>query len=195
LGANIHCKGIKPLTPDDLKGVGTEAPGSVSGYFALMGANAVTNDPGDSYLAMERGIVKAHAGTWTALDGYKIVEQTDYHLLFGADGGGIIFGAMGYIINADTWHSLSPEHQKIVWDAFRAASTLTIELDKPAGESAVSYSEEHGHEFVYLTTEAELAPWFDYIDQFNARWVERVSAAGFPAQSTLDKFEELLAKG
>ncbi|MCL1829175.1 MAG: TRAP transporter substrate-binding protein DctP [Oscillospiraceae bacterium] len=193
-GSSLHCRGIKPLTPDDMKGVGIEALGGVSGYFALMGANALTLDPADYYLSMERGVIQAQAVHWPGLDGYKCIELTDYHLMFGADGGGIFFGIMGYIINADTWHSLSPEHQKIVWDGFRSGSTLTIDLDYPSAEYSKNYAAEQGQEFVYLSTPEELAPWYEYIDQFNALWVENVAAAGFPAQSTLDKLQELLAK-
>ena len=193
-GSSIHCKGIKPVKPDDLKGVGIEALGGVSGYFALMGANALTLDPADYYLSMERGVIQAQAIHWPGMDGYKITELTDYHLMFGEDGGGIFFGIMGYIINKDTWYKLTPDQQKIIWDGFRAGSTLTIELDGPSAQNSYNYAVDNGQEFVYLSTPEQLAPWYDYIDQFNAQWVERVSAAGFPAQSTLDKLQELLAK-
>jgi len=193
-GSSIHCRGIKPVVPDDMKGVGIEALGGVSGYFALMGANALTLDPADYYLSLERGVIQAQAIHWPGMDGYKIAELTDYHLMFGADGGGIFFGIMGYIINADTWHKLTPDQQKIIWDGFRAGSSLTIELDGPSAQSSYNYAVESGQEFVYLSTPEQLAPWYEYIDQFNAQWVERVSAAGFPGQSTLDKLQELLAK-
>jgi len=193
-GSSIHARGIQPLTPSDMKGVGIEALGGVSGYFAQMGANALSLDPADYYLSMERGVIQAMAVHWPGLDGYKIIELVDNHIMFGEDGGGIFFGMMGYIINADTWNGLSTEHQRIVWDGFKAGSALTIDLDGPSAERAINYAIENGHEFVYLTTDAELAPWFEHIDQFNAEWVERVSAAGFPAQSTLEKLQELLAK-
>ncbi len=193
-GSSIHCKGIKPLTPQDMQGVSIEALGGVAGYFQLMGANALTLDPADYYVSMERGVIQAQAVHWPGMDGYKIVELTDYHLMFGAEGGGIFFGVLGYIMNTDKWNSLSPEHQQIVWDAFREGARLNVDLDFPSADASRGYAEEHGQEFVYLSTEEELAPWIEYIDQYNAQWVERVSAAGFPAQETLDKLQELLAK-
>jgi TRAP-type C4-dicarboxylate transport system substrate-binding protein len=193
-GSNIHCKGITPTTPDDLKGVGIEALGGVSGYFQLMGANALTLDPGDYYLSMERGVINAQATHWPAMDGYKMSELTDYHLLFGEDGGGIFFGVMGYIINNNVWNNLTAAQQQILWDGFKVGAEKTVELDGPSAEAALNYCTEDGDTFVYLTTEEELAPWIEYINQFNEQWVERVEGAGFPGQATLDKLNELLAK-
>jgi TRAP-type C4-dicarboxylate transport system substrate-binding protein len=193
-GSSIHAKGIKPVTPADMKGVSIEAMGGVTSYFTAMGANALTLDPGDYYLSLERGVVNAEATHWPAIDGYAMKEITTYHLMFGEDGGGIFFGCMGCIINAGTWNSLTTEQQDLLTEAFKVWSDTTIELDYASYNAGKTYCEDNGQEFRYLSTEEELAPWVEYIDQFNDAWVERVNAAGLPGDTTLAKLHELLEK-
>ena len=115
--------------------------------------------------------------------------------MFGEDGGGLYFGVMGFIMNNDSWNKLTAEQQKIVWDGFRLGSEHSLDLDQNEVNTSIEYARENGHEFVYLTTPEELAPWHAHVDRFHGEWVERVSSAGQPAaQKTLDTLQELLAK-
>jgi len=129
------------------------------------------------------------------MDGYKMYEVTDYHLLFGEGiGSGIFTGMMGLVMNLEKYNSLTATQQQWLWDAFEYAATETDKLDIPSAEHALKYCQDDGDTFVYLTTEEQLAPWYEYIDSHNANWVEEVGAAGWPAQETLDKFNDLLAQ-
>jgi TRAP-type C4-dicarboxylate transport system substrate-binding protein len=194
-GSSLHCNGVAPVVPDDLKGVSMEAFGGVAEYFAAMGANAMTLDPGDYYLDLERGVTKIEATHWPAMDGYKLVEVTDYHLLFGEGvGSGLFTGVMGLAMNLDKFNSLTATQQQWIWDAFAYACDLICDYDLPSAEAGIKYCEDDGDTFKYLTTEEELAPWFEYMDTHNANWAAEVDAAGLPGTDTLAKFDELLAQ-
>ena len=194
-GSNIHSRGVKIKTPDDMNGVTFQTIGSGADYFTGMGANGLNIDPSEVYVSMERGVFQVDVIHWAALWAYKNIELTDYHLLFGEDGGGLYFGIMGFIINKNSWDKLTPEQQKIVWDGFRLAADYSIDLDANEVNTSIQYAKDNGHEIVYITTPEELAPWHEHVDRFHAEWVKRVTEAGFPtAQATLDKLQELLSK-
>ena len=194
-GSNIHSRGVKIRVPEDMNGVSFQTIGTLSSYFTAMGANGLNIDPSEVYVSMERGVFQVDVVHWAAVWAYKNLELMDYHLMFGADGGGINFGIMGFIMNNDSWNKLTPEQQKIVWDGFRGGADYGLELDSGDIETAMNYAIENGHEMVYLTTPEELAPWYEHMDRYQAEWVKKITDAGQPAaQKTLDKLQELLAK-
>ena len=193
-GSNIHSRGIKIVTPEDMNGVTFMTAGRVADYFTGMGGNGLNLDPSEVYISLERGIFSVDVIHWAALWGYRTIELFDHHLMFGGEGNGLFYGLMGFLINADTWNSLSPEHQKIIWDGFREGAEHSLELDLRDVTAAYDLARENNHEFTYLTTAEELAPWNEHVDRFHAEWVQRVSGAGYPAQATLDKLIELLEK-
>ena len=194
-GSNIHSRGVRVVNPEDMNGVTFQTIGRAADFFTAMGGNGLNIDPSEVYVSMERGVFQVDVIHWAALRGYRTMELVDYHLMFGEDGGGLFFGIMGFIINSDTWNSLSSEQQRIVWDGFREGARHSLELDLNDVNAAIDFVMEKGNEFVYLTTPQELAPWHEHVDRFHGEWVQRITGAGQPAaQATLDKLIELLDK-
>jgi TRAP-type C4-dicarboxylate transport system substrate-binding protein len=194
-GASLHCNGVTPKVPEDLKGVAVDALGGASEYFTLMGANGMTMDPGDWYLNLERGVTKVEATHWPGCDGYKLVEVVDYHLVFGRGlGSGIFTGMMGLAMNLDVYNSLTDQQRQWIWDAFEYGGDLACDYDVPSAEAAIKYCEDDGDTLVYVETEEDMAPWAAYMDEHNANWAAEVDANGWPGTETLAKFDELLAQ-
>jgi C4-dicarboxylate-binding protein DctP len=191
--SNLHTAGVKVTKPEDMKGVSVESLGNSVGYWDYIGASAVTLDPADYYVSLERGVIKSQATHWPCVNDYKINEVVDYHMIFGPapDEGGLFAGAMGYIMNLDKWNSLTPEQQAWLDEALRYGGSVNSEIDLEGIQAGIKYAQENNHEIVCLTEE-QLKPWRDAIAPANAAWVKAASDAGYPAQEVIDRLSEIL---
>jgi C4-dicarboxylate-binding protein DctP len=185
--SNLHTTGVKITKPEDMKGVSVEAIGNAVSYWDQIGASAVTLDPADYYVSLERGVVKSQSTHWPCLQGYNTEELVNYHMIFGPapDAGGISAGACGYIINLDKYNSLTPEQQAWLDEALGDGAQVNTEIDASDIASIIQKAEDRGDEIVCLTEE-QLAPWREAIAPANASWIKAATDAGWPAQETID---------
>jgi C4-dicarboxylate-binding protein DctP len=190
-GSNLHMSNREVSTIDQVRGVKIDGLGNVVSYWSSLGASALTLDPADYYLSLERGLIQGQYTHWALLDIYKTGELTKYHTVFGADGGGLSNGVMGYMINQAKWNSLSEEHKRILVEACDYAGTVTIDIDVPVIEQAKKTSRERGDGHVYINTPELLKPWIDAMKPVRQVWIDQTQSAGYPAQAAYDELVRL----
>jgi len=199
--SSLHTNNKLMPTPADVKGAVIEGLGAVSSkYWESLGATTVSLDPGDYYISCERGTVDGMYTHWPCVNDYKLNEVLTYHTIFGEldegmpSGNGISSGAMGYIVNLDTWNSLTEEQQGWLQEAFRYGALYSAELDIQSALDGYNTAVAEGHEIVYVTGD-DLQPWIDAMQPIVDEWVKNCTAAGFDnAQEIYDSLVELAAK-
>jgi TRAP-type C4-dicarboxylate transport system substrate-binding protein len=93
---------------DDFKGcrlLGVTPVGTKS--FGLLGAQGVSMNMQDVYLALERGTLDAGVTNWASVMGYRWIEVAKYTIDISLMGGYFNF----YFMNKKAWSKLSPEVQ------------------------------------------------------------------------------------
>ena len=192
---NLHTTNKVVKTIDDVKGIKLETLGSAVDYWTSLGASATSLDPGDYYMSLERGMVEGQYGHFASAQIFKTIELTKHHLIFGNGDGGLSTGVMGYIINADRWHSLSADTQALLIEAFNLAADENIRTDTPPISMAKKTAMEAAdHTYIQITTAAELKPWIDAMEPVNEKWIKQCEDKGYPARQVYDALMQLLEK-
>jgi TRAP-type C4-dicarboxylate transport system substrate-binding protein len=192
-GYNWHGVSFAPKAPEELKGIKVEAIGEGVPYLTEIGAAAVALDPGDYYMSLERGLVVGQLTHWAVVGNFKTGELCTYHTIFGDGAGGLYCPIMGYIMNLDTWNSLTPETQAAVVESYDAGFDYQLECDLPTIEEQNKMVVDRGDTIVNLT-DAEREPWVEYMAPVLSEWVEASKDAGYDnAQAVYDRLMEIIA--
>ncbi|MDY6825632.1 MAG: TRAP transporter substrate-binding protein DctP [Bacillota bacterium] len=180
----------KPVrVPDDLKGMKIMASGDT--IVEESGGASIDAAPPDMYMNLERGLADGQITHWNAVVTFGLKELYNYHTSFGGPHTGLKASAIGWIINLDTWNSLPPDIQETIVEVYEWADA---ELGKHVeGEEAMAWSKEQGHEFIEVTGD-DLVLWEEKAQPTVEKWIEEVSAEGWPAAELWDSFGELIEK-
>ena len=100
-------------------------------------------------------------------------------------GGGLEVAAETYMINLDTWNSLTQEQQNWVTETFTEVSDLMTESDAKDLESSRQACIDAGVDIYTLSAE-EMEAFAPYMEQVNDSWVNSASEAGWDAQGAYD---------
>jgi len=175
---------------EDLKGMEIRAAsGSVPALNAL-GAVPVTMPMGESYLALNQGIVKGILGPAEIMKGFRLAEVTKsttktpflYNTVFMK------------VMNIDTWNSLPSEVQQIIEEVNIEFVMKYAELGKEQSEIGNAMAvDEYTHELIQLSTEEEKR-WLDALSKVQDEWVEQSNEIGLPGEEILEKVKELDSK-
>ena len=106
------------MTPDDLKGVKLRMPDSPAWIFLgkALGANPTPLAFSELYLALQTGTVDGQDNPLPTDKAAKFYEVTKQVVLTDHLVDGLLF-----VINDQTWNALTPDQQKVIQDAARAA--------------------------------------------------------------------------
>lgn len=194
---NLHTVNKAVRSPEDIKGMKLESLGDAVEYVSSLGASAISLDPGDYYMSLERGLVEGQFTHWAVLDLFRTCELCKYHTIFGSnpergpEHGGLYAPAMGYVINLETWNSLPADIQEIIEKHFNWAGEEKIRLDVEVVNNALNYAEDNNDTFIYLSEEERNA-WVEYMKPVNEKWIKETEEKGWPAQKAYDEFMRLL---
>lgn len=186
-GKQLHTTKGVVKTPEDLKGMNIGANGNDAYFFTAMGAGAVTLSNADYYSGLSNGLVGGLTNHWVSVTAYKLDEVAKYHTEFG---GGIETSAETYLINLDTWNSLSPEDQKIVQDVFTKVGDMAMEYDRGQLEASRKQCLDEGHT-IYTLSDEELTAFAPYAEEVNKDWITSASNEGWDAQGAYDLLSSL----
>ncbi|NCC82380.1 MAG: TRAP transporter substrate-binding protein [Clostridia bacterium] len=178
----------KPVrTLEDLKGMEIRAAaGSVPALNAL-GAVPVTMPMGESYLALNQGIVKGILGPAEIMKGFRLAEVTKsttktpflYNTVFVK------------VMNLSTWNSLPSEVQKIIEEVNAEFVIKYAELGKVQSELGnIMAVEDYNHELIELSSEEE-GRWLEALAKVQDEWIQQVEKIGLPGSEILEKVKEL----
>ena len=110
----------KIKTVDDLKGLKIRMPGLGGKVLAKAGANPVNIDPGELYMAVERGIIDATEWVGPVFDKRQGLDEVARYYYF--PGWHEPGSQLELIINSNSWRELSKDLQVIIESAAAQAS-------------------------------------------------------------------------
>ncbi|WP_448852408.1 TRAP transporter substrate-binding protein [Corynebacterium sp. 335C] len=178
----------KVEVPDDLRGMVLRSTGGPQDRVVDgVDAAGVAMPIGDLYEALTRGTVEGTVASPTSITPYGLEEVIGYSTR-GANLGSF---TSAYVINEDTWQSLTDEQRDLISrHAATAQETLCRELNASVARSA-DQMEESGVEFVDVT--GHEAEWEALLEPARQSWVRDLESIGRPAGAVLDEFERALA--
>ncbi len=138
--------------PEDLQGVKLRTPGSKLFIKTLnaMGANATPLPWGETFSALQQGVVDGLEGSEFTNLGTKVYETGKKHVAFTNH----FLGTCGVYISTDVWAKIPPQYQAIIQDEFDYESRQMIALLKSKHANVVRELESHGVQFNEIDREA-----------------------------------------
>lgn len=137
LGFRHITNNVRPITtPADLEGVQIRVPGSEPRIlaFTTFGAQPITMNFGELYLALQQGTVDGQENPLAAVKNRSFFEVQDYLSLSGH-----VYSPVTLVMNAAKYDSLTPEQQTAVKAAAQEAAEYTRGLGT---EADATYLEE-----------------------------------------------------
>lgn len=151
----------KRITTADLSGLQLRVSESVQPLVKALGGGAVTIDAGETYTAVERGVVDGVSWVEVGMSNFGWDEVVKYELenkLYPA-------GAIMVVMNPKKWESLSSETQEAIVAAMEEAELEVVDLYKgiaadqkaereAAGVEPITLSEAEGKKFAQIVHDA-----------------------------------------
>ncbi|MGJ9413216.1 TRAP transporter substrate-binding protein [Aeromicrobium sp. CF4.19] len=110
---------------DDLSGLSLRAAGSMASAVEAFGGNAVSLGAGESYESIERGVVSGAVLPIESIVDLRLHEVAPYVYDIGEYVGLYVMSA--FMINENTWESLSPEAQEAMTDAAAEVGSAIVD--------------------------------------------------------------------
>ena len=181
-GKQLCTSKVQVKSPADLKGMNIGANGNDSYFFSECGAGAVALSNADYYTGLSNGLVDGITNHYVSIGVYNLYEVAKYITEFG---GGLEVAAETYMMNLDTWNSLTAEQQQWVTETFTEISNMMQESDAADLVSWRQSCIDSGIE-VYTLSDDELAAFAPYMEKVNNDWISSATAAGWDAQAAYD---------
>ncbi len=167
-GASLQS--TKPVrTAEDIKGLKIAASGKVmADDLKLMGAAAITINPGDFFEALNRGLAGGVLISWPGAESFKLQDVAKYHMstpfgLFPA------FVAMNKGSYAKLAGDAKAAMDKLSGEAL--SKRIGVGLDKSNDETIAMFKKLKGHEVVTLS-DPELKRWDKMLEPVTQDWVK-----------------------
>lgn len=167
-GTSIHS--TKPIRiAADLKGLKIAASGKLmADDLALMGAAAITINPGDFYESLNRGVGQGVLISWEGSQTFKLMDVARYHL-------SVPFGQFpAFVAMNSASYGRLPAEAKAVVDKYAGepfSDGLGKELDATNVKAIAAYKATKGQEVVELS-QAERENWRKILAPVTAEWVK-----------------------
>ncbi len=176
--------------PEDLKGLRVRTPTPTATLMVeALGGTAVSMPQGETYEALQRGIVDVAMVPFETLQNYNYHELAKYITVGN-------FSASGFyaVMNQATYDSLSDSDQELV------DSLVGLPMSEKAGavfdadgKNGLELAKKNGAEIIELTGD-KLTPWEEALKPVVQKWIDEMSAKGLPAQEIYDRAMELKAE-
>jgi tripartite ATP-independent transporter DctP family solute receptor len=140
LGFRHITNNTRPITvPADLQGVQIRVPGSEPRIlaFTTFGAQPITMNFGELYLALQQGTVDGQENPLAAVKSRSFFEVQDYLSLSGH-----VYSPVTLVMNAAKYDSLSDEHKAAVKAAAQEAAEYTRQLGTEADATLLAELEQ-----------------------------------------------------
>lgn len=172
---------------EDIKGMEIRvASGSVPAIQSL-GGTPVTMPMGESYLALNQGIVEGILGPSEIMEGFRLAEVTKsitktpflYNTVFVK------------VMNLKTWNSLPKEVQEIIEEVNAEFVMKYAELGKKQSEIGESLAiNDYNHQLINLSEE-ETNKWLESLKIVQENWIRQSEKKNLPGREILEKVKEL----
>lgn len=135
-------------TPDDLKGVKLRTPGSKLFIKTLnaMGANATPLPWGETFSALQQGVVDGLEGSEFTNLGTKVYETGKKNVAFTNH----FLGTCGVYISTEVWNKIPEKYQKIIEQEFAYEAEQMVAQLKNKHNQVIKDLESHGVQFNHI---------------------------------------------
>ena len=185
----VGCKGKTIETLDDVKGLKIRGVGAYGKVFHDLGATPVDMSVYEAYQGLETGLIDCTQTYPYLVEALKFDEVFDSYTEI--DFGQI--GALGIMMNKDSFDSLTPEQQQAIMTAGEELADEFGRILTDANARSVKILEDKGTPILKISDEdrARLAESGQkYIDE----WVQRADAAGLDGQGLVDRYTALIGE-
>lgn len=174
-------KNKQPKVPNDFKPLKIRATGSWLALLRQMGVNTVSVPIGQTYEALERGIIDGTQVVGSLLIDWKLAEPASYLLdqSFG-------FGALNFLMNKSSYAKLSDLDKDIIIAYFR---WLRDALNKAYLEYEISARNKYAKMLeIYTPNAEERKAWESSFGPFVDNWLKLVGDRGRKALEVVKKY-------
>lgn len=175
---------------EDLQGLKLRSPGGPPMEFLkLLGGTPIGMPPADIYEATSKGVIDGWMIDPMGVENYKLPEVTKYILDAKA-----YVGPFWIIMNKARWDSLPDDVKKVITEASgrQAAEKIAREIDNVDQKVAAQVSANNGVKYTLADTETKR--WQESAKHVWDKWIDDMTAKGYPARDVLIKMRELVEK-
>ena len=185
----VGCKGKTIESLDDVKGLKIRGVGAYGKVFHDLGATPVDMSVYEAFQGLDTGLIDCTQTYPYLVEALKFDEVFDSYteLDFGQ------IGALGIMMNKDSFDALTPEQQQGLMTAGEGLADEFGRILTDANERSVKILEEKGTPVLKISDQdrARLAEaGKKYIDE----WIQRADGAGLDGQALVDRYTALIAE-
>lgn len=194
LYVHAHGPGVlaskKPVhSLDELKGMKIRATGLSSKIVESLGGSAVGMSQGETYEALQKGVVEGTLCPIETLKGWKQGEVTAAVTEAAALG---YTTTMFVTMNSKTWERLSPEQQEIINALNKEWIPKHGQAWNDADDEGRAFVTELKHQFVTLSDEQQ-ALWLEKVAPILQDFTTRSTQKGLPGEKLLSDLQAAIA--
>ncbi len=185
----VGCKGKTITSLDDLEGLKIRGVGAYGKVFNDLGATPVDMSVYEAYQGLETGLIDCTQTYPYLVKALKFDEVFDSYTEL--DWGQI--GALGIMMNKDSFDALSPEDQQAIMTAGEGLADEFGRILTAANEESVQILRDAGKE-VSAISDADRQTLVEASEPYIAEWIERANAAGLDGDGMVEEYRTLIAQ-
>ncbi len=181
----------KPVTTlEDLKGMKIRSTGLSAKVVESLGGVAVAMPQGETYEALQKGVVEGTFAPIETLKGWKQAEVIDYTTDCNTIG---YTTAMFVVMNKDKWNKLPENIQDIFTEVGQEWIGVHGEAWDTADKEGLAYTQEVGNEILTLS-QAEAQKWKDAVQTVIDDYITAANAKEINGAQVVALLQELIEK-
>jgi TRAP-type C4-dicarboxylate transport system substrate-binding protein len=179
----------KPVrTLEDMRGLKIRSTGLSAKIVEALGGAPVAMPQGDTYEALQKGVVEGTFSPIETLKGWRQAEVIDYTTQCTGIG---YTTAMFVVMNLDKWKSLPKELQKIVEEVSGEWVDVHGEAWDQSDDEGRAYTLSEGNEIIDLSEE-ENKRWVAAVQPIIDDYITATGEKGLPAEKAVKVIKELI---
>lgn len=179
----------KPVrTLEDIRGLKIRSTGLSANIVEALGGAPVAMPQGDTYEALQKGVVEGTFSPIETLKGWRQAEVIDYTTQCTGIG---YTTAMFVVMNLDKWKSLPKELQKIVEEVSGEWVDVHGEAWDKSDDEGREYTLSQGNEIIDLSEE-ENKRWVAAVQPIIDDYITTTGEKGLPAEKAVKAIKELI---
>ena len=186
----LICKGKPVKTMADIKGIKVRGVGVYGKVFKDLGATPVRMSAYKAYQGLDTGLINCSQTYAYFIPAAKMQEVAKEVTIL--DWGALM--GLGYVMNKDTWNSLSPAHQKVITDLGSEFIDKYAEAIAKGNEKAMSDLAADPAITIHEFSDADKLALVEAAGSYLADWKSKMKAAGMDADAYRNQYLGLLKK-
>ena len=184
----VACKGKTIETLDDVKGLKIRGVGAYGKVFHDLGATPVDMSVYEAYQGLETGLIDCTQTYPYLVEALKFDEVIDSYTEI--DFGQI--GALGIMMNKDSFDMLPPEQQEVLMTVGEGLSDEFGRILTDANERSIKILEDKGVPVLKIS-DADRSTLGEMSQKYVDDWITRADAAGLDGKTLVADYTQLIA--